>query len=194
VTSILFVLDLCPSPGRIPDRTNEHQYRARPHHSVRLAAIHGDAEKERHGFAYGQDERHRERRHTPGEPVDANDAKQLCHRVREEVQERGRQHERDGRERDGRTGHRPGEFGRDALPGEIKEGEGKEVDVEHVFLPRGLCEGVGCGGLDVARKDIVLGESEESGEEEGEAEDGDALCVKRCDDIGWVCMRDGFGF
>ena len=52
-------------------------------------------------------------------------------------------------------------------------------------------------GLDVARKDVVLGESEEPGEEEGEGEDGDALCVERCGDVdvsrGGLWFRGGEG-
>ena len=59
-----------------------------------------------------------------------------------------------------------------------------------MFLPERLCEGVRLGGLDVARKDVVLGEPEESGEEEGEAEDGDALCVEGCGEV----VRGGFGY
>lgn len=178
-----------------------------------MAAIHGDAEKQRHSLAYGQDEGHCQRRHTPSEPIDANDAQQLCHRVREEVQEHARQHERgavqrlgeasvrerDGQERDARTGAQPGKFGGDVVPGEIKEGEGESVEVEHVFLPGRLSEGVGCGvclgGLDVSRKDVILGESEESREEERKAEDGYALCVEGDGDVGWLCTREiKFGF
>lgn len=65
------------------------------------------------------------------------------------------------------------------------------MEVEHVFLPGRLCEGVGCslclGGLDVSRKDVVLRESEESGEEEREAEDGYALGVEGDGDVGRLC-------
>ena len=126
-----------------------------------MAAIDGDAKKERHGFAYGQDERHREGRHAPRKPVDANDAQELCQRVRQEVpqrrgqcerrggaverlgQERVYERERGGCEGDGRAGARSGELGGDALAREVKEGEGERVDVKHVFLPGWLCEGVG---------------------------------------------------
>ena len=146
-----------------------------------MAAIDSDAEQERHGLAYGQDERHRERGHAPRKPVDTDDAQQLRHRVHDEVCERRRQHERDRREGegDGRTSGRPRELGRDAVPGKEKERQGEDVVVEHAFLPGGLVgRGLCCGGLDVPRVDVVLGEPEESGEEEGEGEDGDALGVE----------------
>lgn len=131
----------------------------------------------------------------------------MCDRVRKEIQEHGRQHkavrglgevsvhEWDRGERDGRTGTKLDELGRDVLSGEIKEGQSEGVKVEHVFLPGRLCEGVGSGlwfgGFDVSGKDVVLDESEESGEEEGEAEDGYALGIEGCGDVGWVGIRDG---
>ena len=40
------------------------------------------------------------------------------------------------------------------------------------------------GGFDVAVKDVVLGEAEKSGEEEGEGEDGNALGIERGGDVG----------
>ena len=151
-----------------------------------MTTVHGDTEEEGDGFAYGQDERDSERRDAPGDPVDANDAKQLRDGVGDEVQVHAREYQclgdvRVQREGDGRRSAQPGELCRDAVPGEIKEGKGEGVVVEHAFLPGRLCVGVGgacLGRLDVVGKDVVLGETEEAGEEEGEAEDGYTLGVE----------------
>lgn len=167
-----------------------------------MTAIDGNAEEERNGFADSQDERHGEGRDAPCEPVDANDAQELRHRVRHEVHEH-RRHDKCGigkvrvREGDGRTGTRPDELGRDAVSGKVKEGKGEGVYVEHVFLPGWLCEWIGSGlcleWLDIACKDVVLGETEEAGEKEGEGEDGDTLGVEGGGEVGVRGLGFGCG-
>ena len=182
------------SSGGVCNGTDKYECSAGPHDGASLAAIDGDAEQERYGFADGQDEGHGEGRHAACEPVDANDAQQLRDRVGDEVEpQRGHGRVHDG-ERDGWAGAQACELRRDAAARKVKEGECERVVVKHAFPPRGLCAGAVCG-LDVPGVDVVLGEPEEAGEEEGEAEDGDALGVAGCGGVGvgGVLVRGGEG-